>query len=83
MLELTPDEVESYTVQLGCLLEHFKAIQELGLSGVEPTNNAGANENVLRDDVAGAPLPREKVVGQCPAADGKNFVVPAIIGPEE
>jgi len=83
MLELTSEEVDNYTLQLDSLLEHFKAIQELDLSSISPTNNAGANFNVLRDDSARPSLERGTVVGQSHGNDGRNFIVPAIINAEE
>ena len=39
--------------------------------------------NVLRDDVVGPSLPREKVLENAPDTDGPFFKVPKVIGGDE
>ena len=79
-LELEPAELERYTEQLGSMLEHFRDIDALDLSGVEPMNQPMPLQNVLRDDVIGATLDREEVLAAAPAAEDGRFRVPPILG---
>ena len=79
-LELDPAELELYTEQLGSMLEHFRDIDTLDLSGVEPMNQPMPLQNVLRDDVIGATLDREEVLAAAPAAEDGRFHVPPILG---
>ena len=79
-LELEPAELERYTEQLGSMLEHFRDIDALDLSGVEPMNQPMPLQNVLRDDVIGATLDREEVLAEAPAAEDGRFRVPPILG---
>ncbi len=79
-LELEPAELERYTEQLGSMLEHFRDIDALDLTGVEPMNQPMPLQNVLRDDVIGATLDREEVLAAAPAAEDGRFRVPPILG---
>ena len=62
------------------MLEHFRDIDALDLSGVEPMNQPMLLQNVLRDDVIGATLDREEVLAAAPAAEDGRFRVPPILG---
>jgi len=79
-LNLTPDELERATAQLGDMLEHFADIDALDLDGVEPMAQPIPLTNVLRDDVEGDVLDRAEVLAEAPDADveGGRFRVPPI-----
>lgn len=79
-LNLSPDEVETYTHQLAGMLDHFSDIEKLNLDGVEPMVHPIPLVNVLRADVIGACLQRDEVLGAAPAADQGRFRVPPILG---
>jgi aspartyl-tRNA(Asn)/glutamyl-tRNA(Gln) amidotransferase subunit C len=79
-LELTEDELETYTDQLGSMLEHFRDIDALDLAAVEPMTQPLPLQNVLRDDVVGPTLDREEVLAAAPAAESGRFRVPPILG---
>ncbi len=81
-LELTPDELETYTHQLADVLEHFRDIDAVDLTGVDPMTQPLPLTNVLRDDVEGETVDRDEVLAAAPQAEDHRFGVPKIIGGE-
>ena len=79
-LDLTPDEIARMTSQLAGMLDHFRDIDALELSSVEPMTQPYPLSNVLRDDVATPSLDRSEVLSQAPASEDGRFRVPPIIG---
>ena len=82
LLELTDDELERYTEQLGAILEHATDVEALDLADVAPLSHPLPVQNVFRDDEPGDALDREEVLGQAPAEESGRFRVPAILGEE-
>ena len=79
-LDVTDDELDRFTEQLGAVLEHAADVEALDTAGVEPTAHPLPLENVLRDDVVRPSLDRDEVLGQAPAAEEGRFRVPRILG---
>lgn len=71
------------TSQLAGMLEHFRDVDALDLSNVEPLNQPIPLSNVMRDDVEVPSLDRDEVLANAPAAQDGRFRVPPIIGFEE
>ena len=71
------------TSQLAGMLDHFRDVDALDLSNVEPMNQPIPLTNVLRDDVEVPSLDRDEVLASAPAAQDGRFRVPPIIGFEE
>ncbi len=82
-LDLTEAEVDRMTAQLAGMLDHFRDVDALDLSNVEPMNQPIPLTNVLRDDVVAESLDRDEVLANAPAAQDGRFRVPPIIGFEE
>lgn len=82
-LDLTDAEIERMTTQLAGMLDHFRDVDALDLSHVDPMNQAIPLTNVLRDDVEAPSLDRDEVLRSAPAAQDGRFRVPPIIGFEE
>ncbi len=82
-LDLNDAEVERMTQQLAGMLEHFRDVDALDLSNVEPLTQPIPLSNVLRDDVVAPSLDRDEVLGSAPAAQDGRFRVPPIVGFEE
>ena len=80
LLELTDEELDSFTVQLGAVLELASDLEELDVSGVEPTAHPLPLKNVLRPDVITPVLDRDEVLAQAPAVEANRFRVPAALG---
>ena len=82
-LHLNDEEVDRMTNQLAGMLEHFRDVDALDLSNVEPLNQPIPLSNVMRDDVEVPSLDRDEVLANAPAAQDGRFRVPPIIGFEE
>jgi len=81
-LDLTPDELDRATHQLGDMLDHFADIDALDLSDVEPMNQPYPLVNVMRDDVELPTLDRDEVLAAAPKHEDGRFWVPPILGGE-
>ena len=79
-LDLTEDELERFTGQLGAVLEHAADIAALDLADVPPTAHPLPIVNVLREDAPVPSLERDEVLAQAPATEDGRFKVPRILG---
>ncbi len=79
-LELSPEELERFTEQLGAVLDHARDVEALDTAGVPPTAHPLPINNVLRDDVVVPSLDREEVLSQAPSVEEHRFRVPRILG---
>ena len=79
-LDLTEDELERFTGQLGAVLEHAADIAALDIADVPPTAHPLPLVNVLREDVPVPSLDRDEVLAQAPAVEDGRFQVPRILG---
>ena len=79
-LELRPDELESFTAQLGAVLDHAADLDSLDLDGVEPTAHPLPLSNVLRPDEVGPTLDPDEVLAAAPAVEDGQFRVPPVLG---
>lgn len=80
-LELSSDELDLFTRQLGDILTYVEQIRSLDTTGVEPTSQV-LNRPVDRDDVPGPTLTRSQLLGNAPDASTEAglFKVPKVIG---
>ncbi len=78
-LELSEEEKEVFTRQLGQVLEHAAKIRSLDTGGVEPTSHPIPLKNVMRPDEVGRGLSQEEALSGAPRAEDGYFVVPRII----
>jgi aspartyl-tRNA(Asn)/glutamyl-tRNA(Gln) amidotransferase subunit C len=78
-LELSEQEEEQFTEQLGHILEHFERLAALDTSAVEPTATVVEMLAAYRDDVVTNPPAGEQLRANAPARDGDFFKVPKII----
>jgi len=79
-LDVTEDELERFTGQLGAVLEHAADVASLDTAGIPPTAHPLDLVNVLRDDVVVASLDRAEVLAMAPAVEEGRFRVPKILG---
>lgn len=80
-LELTAEELELFTRQLGDILTYVEQIRALDTTGVAPTSQV-LNRPVDRDDAPAATLSREDLLQNAPdaALEAGLFKVPRVIG---
>jgi len=79
-LDVTDEEVERFTGQLGAVLQHAADVASLDTAGVPPTAHPLDLVNVLRDDVPRPSLDREEVLAMAPDAEAGRFRIPKILG---
>lgn len=78
-LELTDDEIEGQRGHLNGLLAQFDKLQELNVTGLEPTSHPYPMTNVLRNDAVVPSLSRDLVLANAPEKRDGCFVVPRIM----
>jgi aspartyl-tRNA(Asn)/glutamyl-tRNA(Gln) amidotransferase subunit C len=78
-LHLTPDEEKKLGSQLGNILAYIEKLNQLDVSGVEPTAHAVPMVNVTRPDEIRPSLPREEALRNAPAQANGLFIVPKIV----
>ena len=79
-IELTDEQVETFSRQLAAILEYFDKLQQLDTGNVEPMAHAVELRNVLADDELAQGLSPEEALANAPARDGDFFRVPKVIG---
>ena len=80
-LELSAEELDLFTKQLGDILTYVEQIRALDTTGVAPTSQV-LNRPVDREDVPGPTLSRPELLGNAPdaAIESGLFKVPRVIG---
>lgn len=78
-IALRDDEIERFSKELGELLGHVAALEELDTASVPATAQVIESRNVLRQDVLRPCLDREVVLDAAPQRQGGFFRVPRII----
>jgi aspartyl-tRNA(Asn)/glutamyl-tRNA(Gln) amidotransferase subunit C len=78
-LELTGEEVERLTDELGAILEAVGKVAELDLTDVPPTSHPLAVVNVWGEDEPRPSLPLDDVFANAPQREGDLFRVPPTI----
>ena len=82
-LALDEAHVQKYGPQLQSILGYVDQLKQVDVTGVEPMAHAAPLHNVLREDVATPPLPRDDALRNAPDTDGPFFKVPKVIGGDE
>jgi len=78
-LQLTADEEKKLSTQLGHILGYIEKLNELDVTGVEPTAHAVPMVNVTRPDVIQPSLPHDEALRNAPARANGLFMVPKIV----
>ncbi|HUK90039.1 MAG TPA: Asp-tRNA(Asn)/Glu-tRNA(Gln) amidotransferase subunit GatC [Blastocatellia bacterium] len=88
-LKLTAEETESFTAQLGAILDYVRKLDEVDTSAVEPMSHCSflagesgesLNAQTLRDDVTQPCLGQKAAIENAPDAASGYFRVPKVIG---
>ena len=78
-IELTPEEERRLAPQLSEVLKYIEKLNELDVSGVEPTAHATPLSNVMREDEPRDSLSQEDALRNAPKAANGLFIVPKIV----
>jgi aspartyl-tRNA(Asn)/glutamyl-tRNA(Gln) amidotransferase subunit C len=81
-LSLSDEEAETLAAELGSLLDHFEALQEIDTSGIAPTSHPIPLPTPMRDDRAVVAMDPELAVANAPESAGTAFVVPKVVDSE-
>jgi aspartyl/glutamyl-tRNA(Asn/Gln) amidotransferase C subunit len=82
-IELSPEEIESLTKELGSIVDNVAKVTEVATPEVPATSHPIPLVNVFRPDVVGETLTQEQALRGAPEhADGR-FKVSAILGEEQ
>ena len=81
-IHLTDEEKKTYASQLGKVLDYFARLDEIDVSGVEPTAHAAPVYNVWREDIPGPTLPPSEAVRNAPMARDGQVVMPRVVSEE-
>ena len=81
-LELTEDEITTFTRQLGDILHYAEQVQAVDTTGVPPTSHVLAGEPIERTDARVPCLDRDEAIVAAPdaAQEAGLFRVPQVIG---
>lgn len=79
-LQLSDDELDTMTSQLGAILDYVDLLNELDTDEVEPMAHALDVSDVFRDDHVRPSLSRDRALATAPAHDGQCYRVPAVLG---
>jgi aspartyl-tRNA(Asn)/glutamyl-tRNA(Gln) amidotransferase subunit C len=78
-LGLDEAEIDKFSEQLSNLLEHFRVLQQVDTTGVPPTAQSIALQNVIRSDETQASLPPDQVLANAPQKEGDFFRVRPVL----
>ncbi|HEX6236631.1 MAG TPA: Asp-tRNA(Asn)/Glu-tRNA(Gln) amidotransferase subunit GatC [Acidimicrobiales bacterium] len=79
-LELSDDELDTFTEQLAKVLDHARDVEALDVADVPPTSHPYPLANVLRNDETRPCLDREDVLAAAPDVEDGMFRVPPVLG---
>jgi aspartyl-tRNA(Asn)/glutamyl-tRNA(Gln) amidotransferase subunit C len=79
-LELTDDELGTFTDQLAKVLDHARDVEALDVADVPPTSHPYPLQNVLRPDVPTPSLDRDAALAAAPVVEDGRFRVPPVLG---
>lgn len=78
-IALTPEEKARFSAQLADVLAHISRLQEVDVSGIEPTAHAFPMDNVWAEDAPGPGLSPEEALRNAPSKRDGMFVVPKVV----
>ncbi len=78
-LKIEEKDVGKFTRQIGDIIRYVEKLNELSLSGIEPTAHILPVENVVREDKVSNGPPDEILLQNAPAQEDRLFIVPQII----
>lgn len=78
-LPLSEKEMEVFQPQMENIVKYVEKISEVDIEGVEPMMHGCDVANALRYDVVKPSMPRETALGNAPAANDGEFLLPKIV----
>jgi aspartyl-tRNA(Asn)/glutamyl-tRNA(Gln) amidotransferase subunit C len=79
-LDLSDQELDTMTSQLGRILEYMDLLNDVDTENVEPMAHALDVSDVFREDRARTSLRRNEALANAPHRDEECYLVPAVLG---
>jgi len=79
-IRLSDAEVDTFSRQLGQILDYVRQLNELDVTAVEPLAHALDVHNVFGEDAPADSLDVQLALREAPARDGDFFRVPRVLG---
>ncbi len=78
-LHLSEEEIAKFQTQLSQILAYVEKLEQVDVSGIEPTAHANAIFNVFREDTPRDWFTAEEALANAPRAANQLFIVPKVI----
>ena len=78
-ISITDTDIEKMTEQLSNILDNFEILREVDTTGVPPTAQSVALQNIMRDDVITPSMPVQNVLANAPRQEEDFFKVNAVL----
>jgi aspartyl-tRNA(Asn)/glutamyl-tRNA(Gln) amidotransferase subunit C len=78
-IKLTPEEVQTFQSQLVHVLEHVARLNQIDLTGVEPTAHSFPIYNVFRQDETRPSFPPEVTLANAPRQGQGLFLLTKVV----
>ena len=78
-LNLTEEEKEQMTRDMGAIIEFADQINSLDIADVKPTDHVIPINNVFREDVTAPSMNRDKLLSNAPNTANGCFSVPKVV----
>ncbi|MBN1930820.1 MAG: Asp-tRNA(Asn)/Glu-tRNA(Gln) amidotransferase subunit GatC [Desulfobacterales bacterium] len=78
-LDMDESSIDTFTFQLGKILEYVDTLNRVDTEGVLPTYHAIALTNAFREDIQKDHFDKEQVLGNAPEKEDGSFIVPKVI----
>ncbi len=80
-LELDEKTIEEMSLQLGDILKYMETLDTIDTKGVEPTFHAITKKDIVREDILGSHLSKDKTLLNAPQKDeeSQSFIAPKVI----
>jgi aspartyl-tRNA(Asn)/glutamyl-tRNA(Gln) amidotransferase subunit C len=79
-IDLTDEQAERFSRQLGAILDYFDKLQAVDTQQVRPLVHPVEMADVMAEDRAEPSLAPDQALANAPARDGDFFRVPKVIG---
>lgn len=78
-LHLSEDEIVKFQAQLSQILTYVEKLEQVDVTGIEPTAHANAVFNVFREDAPRDWFTAEDALANAPRSANQLFIVPKVI----
>ena len=78
-LHLSVDEIVKFQAQLSQVLTYVEKLEQVDVTGIEPTAHANAVFNVFREDAPRDWFTAEDALANAPRSANQLFIVPKVI----